>query len=96
MCLISAIHTGLQQVPLEQWDRPKFDQLQDILRRIEKLDEALAQPDCLDPAKAEMLKRIEERLTALEQKFAQRSASPNRSAAELLADLARKRQGNVP
>lgn len=67
MCSTSAIMDyGRQHVPLQQWTRPAFNEFQEILRRLEKLDEALNQPDCEDPAKAEWMKAVEDRLAALE------------------------------
>lgn len=67
MCSTSAIMDyGRQNVPLQQWTRPAFTEFQEILRRLEKLDAALNQPDCEDPAKGAWMKAVEERLDAIE------------------------------
>jgi hypothetical protein len=67
MCATSAIYDyGMTRVPLDQWTRPAFNEFQEIIRRLEKLDEMLAQPDCEDPGKAEWMRAVEKRLDALE------------------------------
>jgi hypothetical protein len=67
---MSAVFDGIRPIPLEQWTRPAFTDLQVILAKIEELDKKLGQPDCQDPEKASALKRIEERLAAIEAKLA--------------------------
>lgn len=57
---------GRDRIPAAQWTRPVFNEYQEILKRLAALDEKLAQPDCVDPSKAEWMKAIEQRLNALE------------------------------
>jgi hypothetical protein len=67
MCITSLVmQYGRDQIPFTQWTRPVFNEYQEILRRLEDLDEKLAQPDCEDPAKAAWMREVEERLTAIE------------------------------
>lgn len=67
MCAVSATMDYMRQyVPIQDWTRPAFDEYKEILRRLEALDTKLGQPDCEDPAKAEWMKQVEERLSALE------------------------------
>ena len=67
MCAVSAMHDYMRENVLEaQWTRPMFSEYQDIIRRLERLDENLKQPDCSDPQKAKWMERIEKRLAALE------------------------------
>lgn len=67
MCVVSATHDYMRQrVPIRDWTRPAFDDYQEIIKRLEKLDKKLGQPDCVDPAKAEWMKEVEKRLAELE------------------------------
>lgn len=78
MCVMSMIMEYLPKVPMDQWTIEKYDYLQDLLRRVEKLDKMLEQPDCVDPKKEEILKKIEERLASIEKKLVKLDASkPN-------------------
>lgn len=67
MCSVSAIFDyGRTQVPIQDWTRPAFNEFQEIIRRLEHLDELLAQPDCEDARKAQWMNEVEARLDALE------------------------------
>lgn len=66
MCVMSAVFTGAQQVPLSNWDNTNWGQFKDILDAIKKLDMDLKQKDCEDPNKAIWMKSVEERLRNLE------------------------------
>lgn len=69
MCAVSMVHDYMRtNVPYEAWTRPMFNEYQEIIRRLEKLDEKLEQPDCPDPEKAAWMKEVEERLVKLEAK----------------------------
>lgn len=67
MCVMSAVMTDLSKIPLTNWNLPAYTDLQTVLEAVRKLDEKLGQVDCVDPEKAKILKRIEERLANVEQ-----------------------------
>ena len=68
MCATSAIYDyGRQHFPVNQWTRPVFNDFQEIIRRLDKLDAHFNQADCVDPEKAAWTQAVEERLAALEQ-----------------------------
>ena len=63
MCAVSMILDYVDRnVPLGIWTRPVYDDFQQIIRQLEELDRKLDQPDCVDPQKEEILKRIERML----------------------------------
>ncbi len=67
MCAVSATIGYFQDLTVQPaWNRPDFDALKEVLKRLEVLDEHLGQPDCIDPGKAKYLREIEERLQRLE------------------------------
>ena len=67
MCAVSVILSYMDNhVSLESWTRPVYDDFQQIIRQLEELDRKLDQPDCTDPQKKKILKRIEKRLDKLE------------------------------
>lgn len=67
MCSVSAIHDYFQKrTTPDMWNFDSLNQFQDIIRRLEALDENLGQKDCVDPAKAEWMKAIEDRIRKLE------------------------------
>jgi hypothetical protein len=66
MCAVSATMEYMQRIPIDKWDRPAFNDFQEVIRRLEALDAKLDQPDCHDPAKAEWMRAVEERLEKLE------------------------------
>lgn len=66
MCMVSVMSVAGGSVPLHDWTRPAFNEFQEILKRIDKLDTKLGQPDCVDPAKEAWMREVEERLSKLE------------------------------
>ena len=67
VCAVSGLHDYFRQnVPLDNWTRPVFNEYQEIIRRLDKLDAHFAQPACEEPAKAMWLKDVEARLAKLE------------------------------
>lgn len=67
MCSVSVIHDYMRtNVPIDQWTRPVFNEYQEIIRRLDKLDGKLKQPECEDPEKAAWMRAVEERLASLE------------------------------
>lgn len=69
MCAVSQIHMWAKQnIPLDQWSRITFTEYQDIIRRIQELDDKLNQKECVDPSKAAWMKDVEKRLSKLERK----------------------------
>lgn len=77
MCMTSAItEYAHQRIPQFQWTLPVYNEFKVIIEMIEALDRKLGQPDCVDPAKAEYLKQIEERLSKLEMAAQVQGATP--------------------
>jgi hypothetical protein len=67
MCSVSVIQQYMHdRTTPNQWTRPMFDEYKEIIRRLDKLDGALGQPDCEDPAKAAWMREVEARLAKLE------------------------------
>lgn len=67
MCSVSVVHDYMRtHVPQTQWTRDTFNEYQEIIRRLDVLDQKLHQPDCEDPAKAAWMREVEARLTELE------------------------------
>jgi len=46
----------------QQWGWPRWDEYQELLRKAQKYDEMMKQPDCPDPEKEKTMKEIERRL----------------------------------
>ena len=67
MCMVSAVYDYGRTIEPAVWTRPAFSEFQEIIRRIEKLDSKLDQPDCHDPEKATWMRDIEARLAKLEE-----------------------------
>lgn len=67
MCSVSVIqhYMGTSTEPA-QWTRPMLNEYQEIIRRLDKLDGQLGQPDCVDPAKEAWMREVEARLDAME------------------------------
>lgn len=69
MCAVSMVHDYMRRnVPLDQWTRPLFNEYQEIISRLDRLDEKFHQPDCPDPEKAAWMAEVERRLLLLEAK----------------------------
>jgi hypothetical protein len=67
MCWVSYVHDySRTNIPIESWTVPAFNEYKEIIRRLEKLDEKMGQPDCEDPGKAAWMREVEERLASLE------------------------------
>jgi len=66
MCAVSAIYDYWGRQPIDIWTRPTFNELQEIIRRLDSLDHKLDQPECHEPSKADWMKKVEERLHGLE------------------------------
>lgn len=69
MCAVSAVYDYYRQnVPITQWTPDTFSEMQEIIRRLDELDRKLDQHECHDPAKAEWVRDVEERLQRIEEK----------------------------
>jgi hypothetical protein len=69
MCMVSMVtEYGRDRIDVIKWTPDTFSEYQEIIRRLEALDEKLGQPDCEDPAKTEWMREVEERLAKLEKK----------------------------
>lgn len=67
MCTVSVITTyGQTRIPEGQWTTQTWSPFTDLVKQAEIFDKAAGQPDCVDPEKEAWMKRIEERLAALE------------------------------
>ena len=67
MCVVSVVYDYFRtNVPIHDWTRPAFTEFQEIIHRLDKLDQRFEQPDCPDPDKAAWMKQVEERLMLLE------------------------------
>lgn len=69
MCSVSMVHDWAKQIQPDQWTRPMFDGYQELVRRLDELDKRTKQPECEDPSKADFMKRVLERLEAIEKKL---------------------------
>jgi D-alanyl-D-alanine dipeptidase len=69
MCYVSAVMDyGRTRVDPNAWTRQSFDEFKQIIDRLDALDKKLDQPDCHDPAKAQWMELIEQRLRRLEER----------------------------
>ena len=69
MCAVSAMHDYFRtQVPVDAWTPNLFGQYQEIIHRLESLDVAFKQPDCVEADKEAWMREVRERLAALEAK----------------------------
>ena len=51
---------------LQPWTRDTFDEFQEIIKMLKKLDAKMGQPNCEDPAKIAWMKEVEKRLNTPE------------------------------
>lgn len=68
MCAVSMVHDYGRRQPDDFWTMPNYDYFKDLVKKAEDFDKATGQPHCEDPEKTAFMKKIEERLAALEQK----------------------------
>lgn len=66
MCSVSAVTGYGMGIPDNQWTTGTWDSFKGLVKKAEEFDKVAAQPDCIDPAKDEWMKRIEARIEALE------------------------------
>ncbi len=75
MCAVSVVLDYMGgKVPIDSWTRPVYEDFQQIIGQLEELDRKLDQPDCVDPQKEDILRRIEERLDRLERQGEKQNA----------------------
>lgn len=55
--------------PDDYWTRPRYDDFRRLLDAAKVYDTRTGQPDCEDPEKVALLKRIEDRLIAIEKRL---------------------------
>jgi hypothetical protein len=58
MCIVSAVHTAAAQFPDNEWNREIFQKFLDLKKQAEEFDKITKQPDCVDPAKEQLVKDI--------------------------------------
>ena len=67
MCAVSVVLDYMdRRVPLASWTGPIYNDFQQIIRQLEELDRKLNQPDCVDPQKEDILRRIEAQLDKID------------------------------
>ena len=66
--MVSVVYDYGKTVPATSWTPDSWSQFQEIIKRLNDLDKKLGEPECHDPAKAEWVKEVEERLAKLEGK----------------------------
>jgi len=66
MCVVSMIMDYGNRMPSDWWNRQKYTDFRRLIEQGQKFDQRTDQPHCEDPEKMKLLKRIEERLDALE------------------------------
>jgi len=70
MCCVSVIsdyfNPSTGNVKITQWDGSGWAAYQEVLRKLQELDEKLSQPHCEDPEKTEWMRSVEKRLQSLE------------------------------
>jgi hypothetical protein len=66
MCVVSVLSGWGQIQPEKMWNTDSWKTFQELINVGEKFDKVAGQPDCIDPEKDAWMKRIEERITALE------------------------------
>jgi hypothetical protein len=62
MCAVSVVYDYWSARPDTQWTRETFNDFKEIVDRLDRLDEKLAQPDCHDPSKAAWMAEVESML----------------------------------
>lgn len=67
MCAVSVVFDYYRNTPITYWNQTNYGEFREIIQRLDKLDKALGERECHDPAKAEWTKRVEDRLAALEE-----------------------------
>lgn len=71
MCMVSVVTGYFQQQPFPSWNEVTLRQAQELQRQAEEYDKKTGQPDCAHDETKDILKRIEERLTELEEETKQ-------------------------
>ena len=73
MCFVSLVTTGIPNQPgygrLQNWPDQQLLDLSEVLKRLDKIDQALGLRDCKDQEKAAFLKELEDRVTDIEKKL---------------------------
>lgn len=66
MCSVSAITEYGMRMPDNMWNQQNWPPFKQVVEKAIEFDKIADQPDCIDPAKEEWMKRIEERIQRLE------------------------------
>jgi hypothetical protein len=66
MCSVSAVTGYGMGIPDHLWTPQTWPPFKQLVEKAVEFDKVAEQPDCIDPAKDEWMKRIEERITKLE------------------------------
>lgn len=67
MCVSSLVHDYMRQhvqPTSPYWTNESVRLLEEVLRKLDELDQKLKQPECVDPEKAKYLEDIKKSLTA--------------------------------
>lgn len=67
MCTVSMLYDyGRNRFPNDYWTPVTWPYFTELVKQAEDFDKKTDQPDCVDPAKEEWAKQVEERLRRLE------------------------------
>lgn len=69
MCAVSAVFDYGRRFPNDYWTWPRFDEFKKLVEGAKEFDKKTGQPDCEDPAKADLLRQIMERLERIEKRL---------------------------
>jgi hypothetical protein len=92
MCVVSMVHDYMREnVQPQSWTYESFNEFKKLLELLDRLDNLLGQPDCVDPEKTKYMEEIEARLKKLEEenemrKLKEENAELKRKLDRVLAD----------
>lgn len=66
MCAVSAVLDYGTRIDPGLWSRHVYDSFLDMVQKAEQFDKAANQPDCTDPAKAQLLGKLKSLVEQLE------------------------------
>ena len=62
MCIVSAIHDYGMNIPTDSWSKKAFKEWQKMMDAAKQFDKETKQPDCVDPAKEQLIRDVIESL----------------------------------
>lgn len=58
MCIVSAVHEAVGHIPAPLWNWSMYHEYMRMKKAAEEFDRLAKQPDCIDPAKEQLVKDI--------------------------------------